>query len=429
MSELVDKALIIKSNKIIEARYKLNPVETKIIMILISLIEPNDSDFKGFKVKVKDVAKLIGLKSTNKYSRLKAITGKLVEKKLDIEEEDGLLQVGWLSSAKYYDNDGMIKFTFDPQLKPYLLELKGNFTSYLLKNILSLVNEYSPRIYALLKQYELIGKRKIKLNNLRLILGVKDSQYELYGSFKKHVLKVSQKDIARNTDIQFEFEEVKTGRKVTSLIFKIYSNKVVKTIEYNSELIESLKFLGLKMKDIDSIFKDHKIEVVQQVLDNYHSQSDEKLQSIKNPAGFFLTMLPNPGEECPPSKAYLKKKEVKKRSIREKVHEENIKIIGELRKKFTIFKDVKREKIMKDFSDSEHNVLKDEFLKKTSPFIKAQARNGFNKESVKAPFNKFLNEKFLKSDELDFIKFAEKESFKVKKNLHGEYVLISKVGS
>ena len=424
MSELNDKALIIKSNKIIEARYKLNPIETKIIMILISLIEPNDCDFKGFKLKVKDVANLIGIESTNKYSRLKSVTGKLVGKKITIQEEDGLLQATWLSSTKYYDNDGMIKFSFDPLLKPYLLELKGNFTSYLLRNILSLENEYSPRIYGLLKQYEKIGKRKIKLYDLRIILGIKDSQYKLYGDFKRYVLKVSQKDIERNTDINFEFKEIKTGRKVTSIVFIIRPNKIA-IKDNNKEIFDNLKSIGLKNKDVNLILKDHKLEVIQKVIDNYYSQSDEKLKSIENPAGYFLTMLPEPGEDYQLSKASLKKKEVEKVLEKKRTEDNNNKLIDELKIDFYKFKDTKREKIIKNLSDNEHEALKKEFLDNTSNFVKNfYVKNGFNSIPVQTSYVVFLNKKFLKPDELDFVKYAQSKGYKIKINNYDKYEII-----
>jgi len=425
LSELNNKALIIKSNKIIEARYKLNPIETKIIMILISLIDRKDSDFKGYKLKVKDVADLIGLKSTNKYSRLKEITGKLGKKGLEIQEDDGLLQVGWLSSTKYY-KDGMIKFSFDPQLKPYLLELKGNFTSYLLKNILSLENEHSPRIYALLKQYESIGKRSIELKELRVILGIEEFQYKLYGDFKRYVLKVSQKDIERNTDIKFEFKEVKTGRKVTSIVFIIHSNKAVKSIEDNNiEIFDNLKSLGLNDKKITSILKNHKKEVIQQVLDNYYALSENYLNTVDSKTGLFLSMFPEPGKECPPSQEFLDKQKKEKESkliekqIAETRKREKLKDIQtKLEREHTRLVDGKIEKTINKLSKKELEAFEQEYLDDANNFEVTQFKKGLRRS-----FNIFMGKKLLEPDVLDFGKFAKDKGYNVKKNKGGKFEL------
>jgi plasmid replication initiation protein len=52
-----------------------------------------------------------------------------LEKVVEIQEPGRLLQTHWVSSADYVDGTGMVNLTFDPLLKPYLLQLKGNFTS------------------------------------------------------------------------------------------------------------------------------------------------------------------------------------------------------------------------------------------------------------------------------------------------------------
>ena len=76
-------------------------------------------------------------------------------------------------------------------------------------------------MYELLYQYKSIGKRKFELEDLKNKIGC---NYNLYGHFKKKALEKAQTDLLNNTDIRFEYEELKTGRKVTSLIIYIYPN-------------------------------------------------------------------------------------------------------------------------------------------------------------------------------------------------------------
>jgi plasmid replication initiation protein len=87
-----------------------------------------------------------------------------------ISEPDGDLQITWVSSVKYYDNEGVVHIAFDPALKPYLLQLKSRFKPYQLRNVISLNSFYSIRIYELLKQYENIGNRTFEINELREML-------------------------------------------------------------------------------------------------------------------------------------------------------------------------------------------------------------------------------------------------------------------
>lgn len=113
---------------------------------------------------------------------------------------------------------------FDPLLKPFLLELSSKFTSYRLANIVKLKSTYAIRIYELLKQYENLKERTISLENLRYYLDAMDI-YPNYANFKQRVLKPTQKELNQKTDISFDFEEIKSGRKVQKIRFIIRGQK------------------------------------------------------------------------------------------------------------------------------------------------------------------------------------------------------------
>ena len=90
--------------------------------------------------------------------------------------------------AKYLRQEGAVLLCFDPKLKPYLLQLKGNFTCSRLDMLLNFKSQYTMRIYNLLKQYEGLGERQIEVDFLREILGLRENQYKRYNDFKKDIL-------------------------------------------------------------------------------------------------------------------------------------------------------------------------------------------------------------------------------------------------
>ncbi|WP_143760997.1 replication initiation protein, partial [Clostridium haemolyticum] len=147
-------------------------------------------------------------------------------------------------------------FTFAPRLKPYYLQLK-NYTKYRISNIASLKSQYSIRIYELLKQYEKIKTRKLDLNHLKELLGLEIHQYPKFYDFKNRVLNVAQKELSEKTDIKFTFEEIKTGRKVTSIRFFIDQKHKKKDVEEvkHKDIIdtlgdkEDLKFVYMLLSD------------------------------------------------------------------------------------------------------------------------------------------------------------------------------------
>ncbi len=169
------KAIVVKSNKLVEARYRLTLREQRLILYMISTIRSDDEDFKPYRIAVREFAGMMGLVDNGAYKAVKAITKGLIEKVLEIETPVGLLQIAWLSSALYHDKEGYVELCFDPKLKPYLLHLKECFTSYKLENVVKLDSMYSIRIYELLKQYQKIGGRTFNIEELRKILGIADN--------------------------------------------------------------------------------------------------------------------------------------------------------------------------------------------------------------------------------------------------------------
>jgi plasmid replication initiation protein len=295
--------LVTKSNMLIEANYKLGVVEQKIILCLASNIQPTDSDFKTYTLPIREFNKLLGLKGTPKYTELRQITKELMQKVFEVRINKKVIQVAWLSYVAYNESEGTIDIRFDPFLRPYLLELKREFTSYKLENVVKLKSSYAIRIYELLKQYEKLKERTFLLTDLRKILGAEDI-YPAYGNFKQRILMPAQKELQKKTDINFKIEEVKAGRKVDKVKFVILkgqkkaSSKQMdifedslnefKSVNSFKQQVQKLALsMGIKISDelITSwgkLGKDRVIELMEQV---------QMRPDIINPIGYITTVL------------------------------------------------------------------------------------------------------------------------------------------
>ena len=246
MSQEVVK-FIKKSNELVEAKYKFDIWETRIFTKMLTMIHRDDEDFKEYRVYLRDIVNEFGLeKNKEAYEWLRQGAKKLMKKSFYIPYElDGQKRmfetpvISSLDSAVLEDraisNEHLyIGISFHPRMKPYLLQLKSKFTMYDVRNILKLPSTYSIRIYELLKQYEKIGKRKFKVDELKDILGV-ENEYPMYANFKQRVINKAQKDLGEHTDIMFTFDEIKVGRAVIDLVFYIESNPKFVTVNQNQE--------------------------------------------------------------------------------------------------------------------------------------------------------------------------------------------------
>lgn len=232
---LPSSLIVTQSNKLVESRYNLPLGEQRLVLTMIARIQPDDEDFKPYRIRVHEFAEFLGIAKGSAYTECKKTTEKLLSRVISIEEPDGLLQINWLSSAKYIDGTGMVNLSFDPLLKPYLLQLKSNFTSCKLAMLLSFKSQYTMRIYTLIKQYEKLKKREIEVEVLRDMLGIGKEQYSDFCDFRKRILIPTQKELAEKADLYFEFEEIKYGRRVGAILFHIFSKKLPAELLANDE--------------------------------------------------------------------------------------------------------------------------------------------------------------------------------------------------
>lgn len=257
----MDKQMVIKSNVLVEASYRLSSIEQKIILILATKIKKDDKEFREYYFNLRSMANFLGLNSNSDYEYLREVTKNLLSKVIEIKTEDALLQTHWLESVKYFDNNSTVELRFNPELKPFLLQLKKNFTKYQLKFAIQLKSKFSIRIYELLKQYEGIGSRLLCLEDLRKYLGIRADEYSLYSNFKNKVLKVAKKELNAKTDISFDFLEIKTGRKVTDIKIVVTSDKAPGKpsklkVDINEQALHSLtveKHQSNSLKDLISL--------------------------------------------------------------------------------------------------------------------------------------------------------------------------------
>lgn len=250
--------LITKTNELINASYHLSVQEARLMGLMCSQIHPDDDDFQKYTINISEFLDLLEIKDTAYYTKVKKITRSLLSRVLTIRQPDGLLQVTWLSSAKYFDGQGVVQLSFDPEMKPYLLQLKEKFTSYRLANVLELSSQYAYRLYEMLKQYQVAGRRIIEIKDLRWSLNIEKS-YERWSALKDKVLDIAEREINEKTDIKISWKPIKTGRKITAIDFKIKTNPKNKTNpENDAENAERIKDLDDTLNLVPEKFRELK---------------------------------------------------------------------------------------------------------------------------------------------------------------------------
>ncbi len=232
-----------KSEAIVKARYKLSPLAIKFISVVISNLKRSDDVNEEYVVKVRDFKELTGQKTKRIYELIDEALNDLLKNPLTIplgDDKNSILKANWVSGAVY--NGGEVRFMIYPPLRPFLLEVKEKYLKYRLENILSLRSSYVIRLYEILKDWLELNKRYgnkaekiISLDEFRQMLEIPKS-YQ-FGDIRRRILEKAKAELAEHTDILFDYEEIKTGRKVTHLHFYIRPNP--KNIQADNRIQEN----------------------------------------------------------------------------------------------------------------------------------------------------------------------------------------------
>lgn len=219
--------LVVKGNDLIQRnRFELSLMEQKTVAYICSMIKPIDSGFQSeYEFKIRDYCKICDIDYDNgaNYAYVKETLKKLRDRSMWMTLEDGSeTVVGWLDRVTTNKKSGLAHIRIDDRLIPYLFDLKQQFTQYQLYNILDMKSAFSVRIYELMKSYSFRHTIIFELNELKELLMVEHvKSYVNYKDFRVKVLEKAQTEINELTDINIEFEPIKTGRKVTSIKFII----------------------------------------------------------------------------------------------------------------------------------------------------------------------------------------------------------------
>lgn len=287
-------------NVITNARHELSAVQLDIYFMLLSKLKPSDNS--RYEIGVKEIEDLTGRQWN--YQQLKDATLGMIGKVFEIEEEDGLLQVALMSSAKYLKGQGRIQLTIAEELKPYLVDLKNNFTSFQLFCVLSMTSKYAKWMYVQFSRWKDIGYLSYELEQLKYRLNLKDpkgklpEQYKQWGQFKDNVLEPAIKQINEFSDLRVSYETEKKGKS----IYKI--NFIVKHLPQFQSVIP----FEIEEKDRETIALKNRLhnigildnKIINQVLESPELRKKAgkalydialRKASLTNPAGYFRTTM------------------------------------------------------------------------------------------------------------------------------------------
>lgn len=232
--ELENKRLscVVKSNELItNSRFNLSTQQQKIILYLISQINYSDKEFKLYEFDIKDFCEICSIDICGRtYNELKEHIKALRDKSIWIELENGKeTLISWIEKPYIDKKNGKIQIRLDEDMKPYLLELKSNFTKYELVYTLNFKSKYAIRLYEYIKSkhYRELYRYDFTIDVEELKKRMGAENYTRFTNFHDRALKPAIAEINAYSDKHIEYDFIYKGRKIIEIDFSITSQDIL----------------------------------------------------------------------------------------------------------------------------------------------------------------------------------------------------------
>ena len=308
--------LVVKSNRLVEASYRLSLVEQRIVLLAIVEARRTQQGLSAddfVTIAALDYSAMYDVPLNKAYEQIREAALTLYERGFvlyDIHPESGMprvIKARWVSAISYIDGAGAIQLRFSAEVVPYITRLEAEFTRYKLERVAHMSSAYAVRLYELLMQWGSVGRREIEVEWLKKTLVV-DKDYPRLFDFKKWVLDVAVAQINEHSDLTASYAQRKTGRNVTHLIFTFSAKEEAKPEQAaakeappdvrDAALFQRLRNLGINAKLAEAWIKQDEARVLAMA---EYVEARVKNGQIKGSAAGYLRTLFELGAELGPS--------------------------------------------------------------------------------------------------------------------------------
>lgn len=251
----LSKRKVVEHNSLITSIAKMDKTPLKMFELAVSLIDTeNPPKDQTVYLSKRELFAFFKVDDNDKHSRFKEAIEKMQKQaffQIKKEQDKGykfvsIVPIPYVEWTDYHDE---VLIRFSPEIMPYLINLKTNFTQHALSEISELNSKYAVILYRWLsmnynqyEHYSVKGGRReeqieryrnpeISIGDLREMTDT-ISEYKDFRNFEKRILKNSVQEITNHTTFNVTYEKVKKGRSINSIIFHINKKQVADDSSY-----------------------------------------------------------------------------------------------------------------------------------------------------------------------------------------------------
>ncbi|MCT3136666.1 RepB family plasmid replication initiator protein [Lactococcus lactis] len=254
----LEKRKVVEHNSLITSIAKMDKTPLKMFELAVSCIDTEKPlEDNTVYLSKRDLFAFFKVSDNDKHSRFKEAVEKMQKQaffKIKEKKEHGFEfeNIVPIPYVKWTDYNDEVLIRFSPEIIPYLVNLKKNFTQHALSDIAELNSKYSIILYRWLsmnynqyEHYSVKGGRRadqvesyrnpsISVKELRIMTDT-INEYKDMNNFTKKVLNKPLEEMNAHTSFNVTYEKVKKGRSIDSIIFHITKKPVARNDFYKLE--------------------------------------------------------------------------------------------------------------------------------------------------------------------------------------------------
>ena len=254
----LEKRKVVEHNSLITSIAKMDKTPLKMFELAVSCIDTEKPlEDNTVYLSKRDLFAFFKVSDNDKHSRFKEAVEKMQKQaffKIKEKKEHGFEfeNIVPIPYVKWTDYNDEVLIRFSPEIIPYLVNLKKNFTQHALSDIAELNSKYSIILYRWLsmnynqyEHYSVKGGRRadqvesyrnpsISVKELRIMTDT-INEYKDMNNFTKKVLNKPLEEMNAHTSFNVTYEKVKKGRSIDSIVFHIEKKPVARNDFYKLE--------------------------------------------------------------------------------------------------------------------------------------------------------------------------------------------------
>ena len=228
------KGKIRLSNTLISGKYNFSVMEMRVLVMLLSRVW-FDNEIRTYEISVEQIAQLFSLKPQNVYKYLakESATKKNVLFYIDeLKEKDNSPSL-WFSIFQY--SRGKLTVRLSDDLKPYILQLRRDYTEFDLKELILMDNVRAFRLYlVLISNFNKNNGCKrnpcieYSISELKDMLSFYPEKFK-FAEFRRCVLLPALKCINTRTQFMIFIKKHMSGKNVEKIEFDVWPSNTEET--------------------------------------------------------------------------------------------------------------------------------------------------------------------------------------------------------